>query len=89
MATIAGTFLWDRLCVAVFAPASFKAIMDEARKTSLSDLLPVGLTLLKVLGVVFVLSTGNLLMAGAAWYFWRNFSQNAAQKAAVVEGGKK
>jgi len=35
MSTIAGTFLWDRLCVFVFAPAVFKASMEEHQKVSL------------------------------------------------------
>lgn len=34
-ATILGTFLWDRFCTYLFAPAVFKAMRDEARKTTL------------------------------------------------------
>ena len=82
LATIAGTFCWDRLCLRVFAPQAFAAVLGEARKTTLADLAPVALTLAKVVGVVFVLGTGNILMAGCAYYFYRNWSNSQAQRAA-------
>ena len=57
VATIFGTFLWDRLCVLLFAPRVAKAMASEASKTQLSDLAPIGMTLLKVAGGVFLLGT--------------------------------
>ena len=75
MATIAGTFLWDRLCVLLFAPRIAKAAAAEASKTTLADLAPIGMTLLKVAGAVFVLGTGNLVLAGLAYYYYRNYYQ--------------
>lgn len=83
-ATIAGTFLWDRLCLLVFAPRAFSAIVDEARRTTLLDLLPVLGTLAKVVVVVWVLATGNLLLAGAGWYLYRNYTNRVAQTATTI-----
>ena len=79
MATIAGTLLWDRLCTALFAPKIFGAMMQEAKKTTLMDLAPVLMTLLKVVGVVAILGTGNIVLAGAAFYFYRTFTQQQAK----------
>lgn len=89
MATIAGTFCWDRLCLRVFAPEAFGAVMAEARKTTLEDVKPVFFTLCKVVGVVAILGSGNIILAGAAWYFYRNFTNSQAQKAVAVAGAPK
>jgi cation-transporting ATPase 13A1 len=74
LATIAGTFLWDRLCVLVFAPEVSKATFDEAKKTTWKDIFPVLLTLFKVVAAVAVLGTGNIVLAGVAYYTWRNMN---------------
>ena len=71
LATIGGTFVWDRLCTAVFAPAVFKAMSDEARKTTLKDLFPVVQTAVMVVGGVFLLSSGNILLWGGAYYYYQ------------------
>ena len=88
MATIAGTFCWDRICVRIFAPEAFNAVMAEARKTTLEDVKPVFFTLCKVVGVVAILGTGNLVLGGAAFYFYRNFQSSQTQKAVVAAGRK-
>ena len=80
VATILGTFLWDRLCVMIFAPSVFKAMRQEAAKVTLKDLYPILMTIVKVVGVVFILGTGNLLLGGAAYWWYRQYSQR--QKAA-------
>lgn len=73
VATIFGTFCWDRLCVFLFAPRIAKAMTSEAMKTQLSDLAPIGITLLKVVGGVVLLGTGNIMVAGLAFYWYRNY----------------
>ncbi|CAK0867887.1 unnamed protein product [Prorocentrum cordatum] len=35
--TLFGTFLWDRACVAMFAPDIFAAMVDSARRTTFKD----------------------------------------------------
>ena len=79
MATIAGTFLWDRLCTLIFAPAVFRASMEEASKLSLKDFKPILMTLMKVAGVILVLGSGNLLLMGGAFFMYRSYSQKQAQ----------
>jgi cation-transporting ATPase 13A1 len=67
-----GTFLWDRIVTMIFAPTIFKAMLDEARRTTIADVVPIFMTLLKVAGVVLVLGSGNILiMGGAAWWFYK------------------
>lgn len=75
MATIAGTFLWDRLCVALFAPRVARAAAAEAAKTTLADLAPIGATMVKVVGGVVLLGTGNLVLAGGAYWYYRSYYQ--------------
>lgn len=48
LASIAGTFIWDRVCTAIFAPRIFKAMMDEAKQTTPADALPALISLGKV-----------------------------------------
>ena len=55
------------------SPRIAKAAAAEASKTTLADLAPIGMTLLKVAGAVFVLGTGNLVLAGLAYYYYRNY----------------
>jgi hypothetical protein len=57
--SVLGTFVWDRLVTAVFAPQIFGAMWSEAKQTKPADLVPVLRTALKV-GVV----VGFLFMLG-------------------------
>lgn len=78
VATIFGTLCWDRLCVLLFAPRVAKAMTSEASKTKLSDLAPIGLTLVKVIGGVFLIGTGNIMVAGIAFYWYRTYYNKKA-----------
>merc|ERR1711871_293167 len=69
-ATIIGTFLWDRLCVLLFAPNIFDAMAKEITKTSWKDVMPVLMTLLKVIIGVLILATGNIFLLGMSIYLW-------------------
>ena len=83
LASIAGTFIWDRLCTMLFAPRIFKAMMDEARGTTAADMMPALYSLAKVVGVLVVLSTGNLLMFGLMFWGYKKWSaQQQALEAA-------
>lgn len=84
-ATIAGTFLWDRLCTWLFAPDIFAAMMEEARKTTLADLMPILTTLFKVVAGIAVLAQGNLLTIGLAYMGYRNWQTFQAKKAQEKE----
>jgi len=70
--TLVGTFIWDRLCVFFFAPEIFNAMADSAKKTTFkADVWPIFMTFFKVCGVFFILGTGNILMAGLAFYMYK------------------
>ncbi|CAE7413510.1 PDR2 [Symbiodinium pilosum] len=76
--TLVGTFIWDRFCVFLFAKDIFKAMVDSAKKTTFrADIVPIFVTVLKVAGVFLVLGTGNLLMAGLAFWMYRRHSQES------------
>lgn len=80
ISTIFGSLLWDRLCVAVFAPQVSRASMDEAKKLTWRDFLPIGLTVAKICGGLVLLGTGNILLIGGAIWYYRSFMNK--QKAA-------
>lgn len=78
LASLLGTFIWDRICTAIFAPKIFKAMMDEAKATTPKDLLPALYSLGKVLGVLLILGTGNLIFAGLAYWGYKKYSSQQA-----------
>jgi len=80
--SLVGTFLWDRLVIALFAPDIFRAMVGEAKKTTFADLVPLLTTAAKVAGGLFVLANGNVLvLLGIAWYWNKNRKANAAKEA--------
>ncbi|KAJ8599753.1 hypothetical protein CTAYLR_003391 [Chrysophaeum taylorii] len=81
-ASLAGTFVWDRLSTALFAPKIFRAMLDEAKATTVADLVPVFLTAAKVVVGALLLAQGNLVVLAGAAYFYRSYSkqQAAAEK---------
>lgn len=80
LASIAGTFIWDRLCVMIFAPKIFSATVEELKKTTLADFVPILFTVLKVVGVLFILGTGNILLAGLAFWWYRSYTNKDNSK---------
>jgi cation-transporting ATPase 13A1 len=76
--TLVGTFVWDRLCVAIFAKDIFRAMIDSAKETTFQkDILPIFITAGKVLMVFVILGTGNLILAGVAFFYWRHVRKDA------------
>ena len=76
VSTIFGTFAWDRLCTALFAPHVFAAMRREAARTTLKDLQPVGLTALKIFGGVALLGTNNIFLIFAVGYYYWQWQKN-------------
>jgi cation-transporting ATPase 13A1 len=74
-----GTFLWDRLITAIFAPKVFGAMMESARETRVMDFWPVVKTMLYIVGGVYIFASGNLLLWAGAAYFW--YSRRKAKEA--------
>jgi len=81
LAAIFGTFIWDRLCTALFAPHIFKAMWDEAKTTTLADAMPALMSLGKVLGVLALLGTGNILYMIGAWFLYKKYTANQEAQA--------
>lgn len=82
--SLVGTFIWDRLCVAVFSPTIMKAMVDNAKETTMEDVTSVLTTLGKVLGCMLVYLTGNpLIWIGAIWYYRKQKASAAAAEAAA------
>ncbi|EOD40701.1 hypothetical protein EMIHUDRAFT_69586, partial [Emiliania huxleyi CCMP1516] len=79
--SILGTFVWDRLCVAIFAPPIFRAMLDEAKALTPADAMPAIMSLGKVLLVLAVLGSGNILIWGGAYYMYSQFKKARAQQA--------
>jgi len=79
--SLLGTFLWDRLCVAIFAPDIFKAMLDEAKGMSLQDVIPALQSLGKVFAGLMLLGTGNIFMIGGAFWLYKKYQAQQAQLA--------
>jgi len=75
LTTITGTFLWDRLCILLFAPKIFDAMVVEVLKTTWKDIMPALMTLLKVSIGVSIIATGNILVWGIAYYGWKKMTK--------------
>lgn len=70
--SIVGTFIWDRLITYLFAPKIFNAMLDEAKKTTVTDLAPVVGSLFKVIAGMTIFATGNILLwAGIGYIYWK------------------
>jgi hypothetical protein len=68
----------------IFAPQVHSAILDEAKRTTLKDVQPVFFTFLKVVVGVYILSTGNLIIMGLAFYMYRRSQAEAVKISAKV-----
>ena len=89
LASLAGTFVWDRLCTALFAPHIFRAQLAEGKKTTFADVQPILATALKVAAGTFLLVNGNLVLICACAYFYNQYSKANAKaekdrKAAIL-----
>jgi len=86
LASIVGTFVWDRLMTAIFAPNIFKAMLVEVGKTRIKDLTPMVVSLMKVFGGLILLGSGNIFIWGMAYYAYRRYSNWAADNEAKELG---
>ncbi len=83
-ATIAGTFIWDRLCTYFFSKDVFKAMWIEVAATSFKDITPVLATAAKIGAVVWIIGTGNILLGGAAYWWYRQYNNKQAAAASAT-----
>ena len=78
-ASIAGTFVWDRICVKIFAPEIFNAMASEAASFSPADLAPMFFNLGKVFVVLTLLGSGNIVLMGLAYYAYKKYKEGIAE----------
>ena len=76
--SLLGTFVWDRLITMLFAPKIFQAMMAEAYKTTVADLIPVVRTAGKVVVGCLVFFSGNIFIWGGVAYWYYKRRQTAA-----------
>ena len=86
LASIVGTFVWDRLMTAIFYPNIFKAMLVEVGKTRIKDLTPMVVSLIKVFGGLILLGSGNIFIWGMVYYAYRRYSNWAADNEAKELG---
>jgi len=80
--SVLGSFCWDRLCTAIFAPHVFKAMLDSALAVTFHDLFPLFKTVGYVAGGLVVLGLGNPILWGLAFMMYRNYNKAQAPEAA-------
>eukprot|EP00516_Mucochytrium_quahogii_P003470 CAMPEP_0203758686 /NCGR_PEP_ID=MMETSP0098-20131031/11517_1 /ASSEMBLY_ACC=CAM_ASM_000208 /TAXON_ID=96639 /ORGANISM=" , Strain NY0313808BC1" /LENGTH=1546 /DNA_ID=CAMNT_0050651229 /DNA_START=262 /DNA_END=4902 /DNA_ORIENTATION=- len=90
LTTLVGTFIWDRMITAIFAKDIFRAMMQQARETKFSDIVPIFITLGKVLLGFGIFGTGNpIVWIGCYWlYNKRKQSIEAAELQALENKNK-
>jgi cation-transporting ATPase 13A1 len=71
-ASTVGAFVWDRLCLAVFAPHVLRAAIYSAQPDPWELLMTTKRTLLVVLTVLIVIGSGsNLIVLIAVYYLYK------------------
>jgi len=88
MTSLVGTFCWDRLMVAIFAPHIWQVMKDEARATSFADFVPILKTCGYIAGGGMLLLCGNPLLWGLAYYMYRNYKKSQEAQAQPAEQAK-
>ena len=89
--TLVGSFVWDRLCLAIFAPHIFMSQIRELASLRFSDFW--GPNSAKTLGQVALAgfwlyyTEGNMLVAGAGYWFYRSFKKKQEAAVAAAAGG--
>jgi cation-transporting ATPase 13A1 len=88
--TLAGSFAWDRLCVALFAPRIFRAQLRELFALSLGDFWGPNATKYiggALAGALWLYYTeGNMLLLGIAYFVYKRVAPPPAAAAAAAAG---
>jgi cation-transporting ATPase 13A1 len=83
--SLIGSFCWDRLMMAIFAPQIFQAQLEEVKSTKFQDFVPILTTVGYIFGGVLLLGMGNpILLAGAFFLYRHHKSKQAAAAAAAA-----
>mmetsp|Transcript_62322 Transcript_62322/g.190446 ORF Transcript_62322/g.190446 Transcript_62322/m.190446 type:complete len:1465 (-) Transcript_62322:85-4479(-) len=80
-ASLVGSFCWDRLMVACFAPQIWQVMKDEARATTFKDFVPILQTCGYIVGGGLFLVAGNPILWGLAFMMYRNYKKGKEAEA--------
>merc|ERR1719487_1071936 len=88
--SLVGSFIADRVCVAIFSRDIFYAQFQQLLLLRPQHLMQPMMTIGKILGVLWVLGSGNLLLAGLAYWQYRkwNQQQEQQQEASLKQAGQ-
>jgi cation-transporting ATPase 13A1 len=88
--SLVGTFIWDRICTAIFAPHIFNTMLEEAKAVTFADFIPILKTVGYVAGGTLFLITGNPILWGLAFMMWRKYkSHQDEQQKKLAEAASK
>jgi len=83
-ASLIGSFIWDRLMSAIFAPQIFQAQLDEVKATTLADFMPILKTVGYVGGGLVCLGSGNPLLIAGGFYLYHQYKKSQQPAAPAV-----
>lgn len=73
--SLIGSFIWDRLCQAIFAPEIFRVTVEQAKAVTIMDLVPVLKTVGYMIGGALFLLSGNPIIWGLGFMMYRSYKQ--------------
>jgi cation-transporting ATPase 13A1 len=77
--SLIGSFIADRLCLAIFSRDIFYAQLEQILLIRPQHLMSPLMTIGKILGGLWILGSGNLLLAGLAYWQYRKYTQQQEQ----------
>merc|ERR1712039_1052652 len=84
-ASLGGTFIWDRICIALFAPDIMAAMVENAKSTTQKDIMDVVYTIGKVVGCLAIYLSGNpIIWIGAFWWYKKQAAERQRREDAEV-----
>lgn len=86
--SLIGSFCWDRLMVAIFAPHIWAVQLEEAKAVTFADFVPILKTVGYIAGGLCLLAMGNPILWGAGYMLYRHFkkAQEATPQAQAAAG---
>ena len=78
--TTAGAFIYDRIITFFFARDIFDAMLSEARKTTVADVMPIVNTIVKIGGGLLVFISGNPIIWFGAFTFGARLARTTRRR---------
>lgn len=78
--SLVGSFSWDRLMTAIFAPQIFAAQLEEVKSIEFKDFKPLLQTVFYIVGGLMFLGMGNPILWGLAFMGYRNYIRPQQQQ---------